>query len=83
MKITPSYRLAQEAFTVGLLTVVFGLIASAFVSSLGVFNSDTGNWNANHIMEASLFFTGVFIHLSLEFMGVNLWYVKSKKGLWL
>jgi hypothetical protein len=83
MKITPPYILAQEAFAVGLLTIVFGLIASAFVRTLGVFDSDTGDWNANHIMEAALFFTGAFIHLSLEFTGVNMWYVKSKQGLWL
>ena len=57
MKITPPYILAQEAFAVGLLTIVFGLIASAFVRALGVFDSDTGDWNANHIMEAALFFT--------------------------
>lgn len=66
------YDLLKEAFVVGILTVVFGsLVSYSFKSMVPEVCQD---WNKNFVMEISLFFTGVLIHLFCEFAGINKWY---------
>ena len=70
------FRLIKEAIFVGIATVLVGSIVGFFVGKL--FSVDLPlickKWNKNHIMEISLFFTGVIIHLLCEFTGINRWY---------
>lgn len=70
------FRLIKEAIFVGIATVLVGSIVGFFVGKL--FSVDLPlickKWNKNHIMEISLFFTGVIIHLLCEITGINRWY---------
>ena len=67
-----------EAFVVGIATLVVGtfvgfILGKYFSTNLPVICK---NWNKNHIMEISLFFTGFLLHIICEFSGVNKWYCK-------
>ena len=65
-----------EALTVGVLTVVVGSIVGFTLSKLFSNNLPKicKEWNKNHIMELSLFITGVGIHILCEISGINKWY---------
>ena len=72
-------KLLIEATIVGISTVIMGSLIGYI---LGKFNkiklpSVCKNWNKNHIMEISLFFTGFFLHILWEYMGLNKWYCKN------
>ena len=75
-------RLLIEAFCVGILTVLFGLLISFSVGSF--FSVDLPlickKWNKNHVMEITLFLTGFTIHLFCEFTGINGWYCQRRNG---
>ena len=66
-------RIIKEATFVGILAVFAGYVASAILKPF--FKIDLPeickNWNKGHIMEASLFVSGVLLHLFLEFTGMN------------
>lgn len=69
-------QLLIEAIIVGIVTVVVGT-GVAYV--VGKFNkidlpSVCKKWNKNHVMEISLFFTGVVVHFLCEILKVNKWY---------
>ena len=68
-----------EAIAVGILTVIIGIIISFVISKIVSVNLPKmcKEWNKNHIMEICLFFTGVFIHLFCEVIGLNKWYCKN------
>ena len=72
-------KLLIEAVVVGVMTVVFGTLVGYIVGKM--FSMDLPQvckkWNKNHVMEISLFFTGVLIHLACEFTGLNKWYCKK------
>ena len=70
-------RLAIEAIVVGILTVLVGLIVKGIISAVvpSVVPDICKGWNKYHIMELSLFFTGVLVHLGCEFSGLNQKYV--------
>lgn len=71
-------KILIEAFIVGISTVIMG----TFIGFIfGKFNkvklpSQCKDWNRYYIMELSLFFTGFFLHLLWEYMGLNKWYCK-------
>ena len=71
----------KEAIVVGIATVIIGQFVgftlSKFMKSEGSVPSECKKWNKNHIMEWSLFFTGVLIHLLCEYFNVNKWYCKN------
>ena len=71
----------KEAIVVGIATVIIGQFVGFTLSKLikteGSVRSECKKWNKNHIMEWSLFFTGVLIHLLCEYFGVNKWYCKN------
>ena len=68
----------KEAFVVGIATVIIGQFVgfslSKLMNSQGSIRLECKKWNENHIMEWSLFFTGVLIHLLCEYLNVNKWY---------
>lgn len=68
-------KLAQEAVVVGLACVLLG---SAIGAAIGpVLAGPPGDWNRHHVMEASLFATGVLAHMIFEATGANRWYCKN------
>ena len=72
-------KVLKEALFVGLLVVVGGTIVSKIIG--GFFSTDLPpvckKWNKYHVMEISLFFTGVFVHVFCELAGLNKWYCKK------
>ena len=72
-------KVLKEALFVGLLVVVGGTIVSKVIG--GIFSSDLPpackKWNKFHVMEISLFFTGVLVHFFCEAVGFNKWYCKK------
>ena len=71
----------KEAILVGLATVIIGQFVGFTLSKIlvkrGNIRTECKNWNKNHIMELSLFFTGVLIHILCEYFEVNKWYCKN------
>ena len=73
-------KLAIEAIIVGIGVVVIGSLISYFV---GVWYprpslpSECSTYNKYHIMEFTLFLTGVLFHLLCEVTGLNIWYLKN------
>jgi len=76
-------RVIKEATFVGLLTVFAGYVASMLIKPY--FKVDLPeickSWNKGHIMEASLFVSGVLLHLFLEFTGMNKTYAMYRANL--
>jgi hypothetical protein len=75
-------QLLLEAFVVGISTVIMGtvvgFIVGKTVSSNGSATAKGQNdWNKYYVMEISLFFTGFFLHLVYEILGLNNWYCKD------
>ncbi len=72
-------KILVECICVGLLVVIFGLLVSFIISPLLKVDlpSECKKWNKNHVMEITLFLTGVSIHLFCEFTGINSWYCKK------
>lgn len=77
-------KLFIEAFLVGILTVIIGSIVGFGFSIINnilqpnlLYNTKNNDWNKYYIMEQSLFFTGFFIHLLCEYLGINSWYCKN------
>lgn len=72
-------KLLIEAFIVGIATVVIGTIVGFIIGrSISVdLPKLCKEWNKNHIMEISLFFTGFILHLLCEYSGINRWYCKN------
>lgn len=71
-------RFIVEALIVGIVVVIVG---SATGYIVGKFNDVDlpkvcKKWNKNHVMEISLFITGVLSHFIFEILGLNRWYCK-------
>ena len=71
-----------EATVVGVCTVIMGTIISFVISqivpSYGTSDSrDSKDWNKYYVMEIALFFTGFFLHIVYEILGLNSWYCKE------
>lgn len=65
-----------ESIIIGIVTMILGKIISNIL--LGINKIDKNKklpaWNEPRVIEISLFFTGVFIHLVCEYVGLNKWY---------
>ena len=72
-------KLLIEAFVVGIMVVIVGLIVHFLIKKAkpDLIDKSCENWNKNHIMEICLFLTGAFTHVLSEFSGLNQWYVKQ------
>tara|TARA_B110000967_G_scaffold156733_1_gene161783 strand:- start:192 stop:428 length:237 start_codon:yes stop_codon:yes gene_type:complete len=68
-----------EAIIVGIMTVIVGSLVGFILSKIVSSDLPTAckKWNKFHIMEISLFLTGVIIHLVCEFGGLNKWYCSN------
>jgi NhaP-type Na+/H+ or K+/H+ antiporter len=66
-------QIAVEAVAVGSLTLLVG-VGVGFVLSYLPRPTDPKQWNKYHVMELSLFVTGVLIHLICEGTGLNRYY---------
>lgn len=74
-------QLLIEAFVVGLMVVVVGLIIHTILVKVkpDLVGANCEGWNKHHIMEICLFLTGAATHLAAEFSGLNQWYVNQYK----
>ena len=72
-------KLLIEAVVIGIATIFIGTAVGYFVGKQSSIDlpSLCKEWNKNHIMEISLFFTGFFLHLICEYSGINRWYCKN------
>lgn len=90
--ILPLVQLLIEATVVGISTVVMGSIVGFIISQIvlqinkgsGSSNGSgsssgktNGDWNKYYVMEIALFFTGFFLHIVYELLGLNRWYCKE------
>jgi len=68
-----------EAGIVGIMTVIVGSLVGFILSKIvsSDLPAECQKWNKFHIMEISLFLTGVIIHLVCEFGGLNKWYCSN------
>ena len=69
-------KFGLEALVVGIIVVVAGSLVSFLVGLM--FKTDLPpvckDWNKNYVMEISLFFTGVAVHVFCELVGINKFY---------
>ena len=72
-------KVGIEALVVGIMTVIVGSLVGFLVGM--VMKTDLPpvckDWNKFYVMEISLFFTGVAVHLFCELVGINAWYCKN------
>ena len=64
-------KILAECIFVGLLVVIFGILVSFLISPLLKVDLPTEckKWNKNHVMELTLFFTGIsFMNLFKKFL---------------
>lgn len=71
-----------DSLLIGLVTAILGsIILRFFISRFKNNNENLENmlekYKKNYIIEISLFFTGVLIHLGLEYIGLSKWYCKK------
>tara|TARA_B100001559_G_C16054624_1_gene418581 strand:+ start:237 stop:476 length:240 start_codon:yes stop_codon:yes gene_type:complete len=72
-------RIALESLVVGVMTVIVGSIVGYLLAKIVSVDLPKicKEWNKFHVMEISLFLTGVIIHLLCEVSGINKWYCKN------
>ena len=77
-------KIIYESIIVGIITSILGsiiiktLIRLNSIERNDYLNSFIGKYNKTYILEISLFFTGIIIHLLLEYIGLNKWYCEKK-----
>jgi len=73
------FKLLVEAVIVGIMVVVVGSGVGYLVGRVNSVDLPKvcKKWNKNHVMEISLFLTGVVLHLLCEISGINKWYTKN------
>jgi hypothetical protein len=71
-------KISIEGFVVGLSVLLLGLVVRYIVAKFEGIN--TNFIFNNKGMWASLFFTGLILHVGLDLMGLNRWYCKNCAG---
>ena len=76
--------LILESVIIGVITSILGnLIFKILVKINNIENNDMidevlDKYKKNYFLQVVLFFTGVFIHLLLEYVGLDKWYCEKK-----
>lgn len=74
-------KLAIEIIVVGIGVVILGSVIGFMVGIMGypkpTLPDECSKYNKYHVMEFTLFLTGVFLHLLFELSGMNLWYMAN------
>ena len=72
-------QVLMQAVVVGISTVIMGSIVGFVISQLvpSTGTKDSKDWNKYYVMEIALFFTGFFLHIAYEVLGLNAWYCKD------
>lgn len=72
-------NLLIEAIVVGIILVIVASLVGIIVGKFMSVELDEmcKKWNKNHIMEITLFISGVLVHLLCEYLGINKWYCKN------
>lgn len=75
-------HLIIEAIIVGVVVVIVGTASGYIVGKFNNIDLPTvcKRWNKNHVMEISLFITGVLSHFIFEMLGLNKWYCKHGRA---
>ena len=79
-------KLLYETICIGLITSLIGSMVIKIIIGFNKVEKNESinmertikNWNKNYLLEISLFFTGILIHLILEYIGLNKWYCEKK-----
>jgi hypothetical protein len=73
-------HLIVESILVGIVTVVIGNLVTILIGKqFKVELPDICNtWNKYYVMEISLFLTGFMTHMSMDVLGVNEYYCRTK-----
>ena len=74
--------LLVAAIFVGVLVVIVGTAVGYVVGRFASVDLPAAckKWNKYHAMEISLFFTGFFVHIICEYVGLNRWYCKNGRA---
>ena len=73
-----------ESIIIGTITSILGnLVLKILLKFNSVDNNDSlenllNKYRNTYIIQTSLFFTGILIHLLLEYIGLNKWYCEKK-----
>lgn len=72
------YNLLGEAFVVGLITTIIGILISIPIEYLfDIQLVSFTDWKKHHAIEAAFFATGFLTHLMLQAIGLNRWYCNN------
>jgi hypothetical protein len=79
-------KLLYETICIGLIAALIGSMSIRIILKFNKLENNKSinleklvkEWNKNYLLEISLFFTGVLIHLTIEYIGLNKWYCEKK-----
>ena len=79
-------KLLYETICIGLIAALIGSLSIRIVLKFNKIENNKSlniekmvkEWNKNYILEISLFFTGILIHLIIEYIGLSKWYCEKK-----
>ena len=77
-------KIILESIIIGIITSILGSIVIKTLTKVNsiekndCLNSFIGKYKKTYMLELSLFFTGILIHLLLEYIGLNKWYCEKK-----
>ena len=77
-------KLIFESVIIGLITSILGSIILKIIVRFNTFENNDSiedvlkKYKNTYIIYIALFFTGILIHLLLEYIGLNKWYCEKK-----
>lgn len=79
-------QIVLESVVIGIITALIGSIVVRIIISFNRIERNQSidlektvdKLGQNYLLEISLFFTGILIHLILEYIGLNQWYCQKK-----
>ena len=77
-------KLIFESVVIGLITSILGSIILKIIVRFNTFENNDSledflkKYKNTYIIYIALFFTGILIHLLLEYIGLNKWYCEKK-----